>query len=328
MKATRLFPLLFCATIIACHTPQPKPPVSWCNQKPRAQFANLTEVATHRPWFKVYKVGNNVWAMVEPYNYQEVISYLITGTEKALLFDTGMGIDSISALVKELTSLPVVVLNSHTHYDHIGGNAEFDSILALNTPYTLHNAQFGWAHAVVKDEVAPTAFCSEKLPQADTANYHIRPFTISRFIPDGYKIQLGGRELEVLAVPGHAPDALALLDKQNGYLFTGDTFYEGPIYLFAEGTDVKAYGQSIAKLALLVPQLKQLYPAHNTPLAQPAQLVAVKKAFDDIMDGNVKGVDAATTAEYAFAKDAMFFAFKGFSFLVDGRQLEAASARK
>ncbi len=313
---------------MACNNPQTRQPDSWCNQKPRAQFANLKEVPTTRAWFKVYKVGDNVWAMVEPYNYQEVISYLIVGKEKALLFDTGMGLDTISALVKELTSLPVVVLNSHTHYDHIGGNAEFDSILALNTPYTIHNAQFGWAHPVVKDEVTPAAFCREKLPQVDTANYHIRPFNISRFIPDGYKIQLGGRELEVLAVPGHAPDAVALLDKQNGYLFTGDTFYEGPIYLFAEGTDVKAYGQSIAKLALLAPQLKQLYPAHNTPLAQPAQLVAVKKAFDDIMDGNVNGFDAAATAEYAFAKDAMFFAFRGFSFLIDGQQLEAASLKK
>jgi hypothetical protein len=46
------------------------------------------------PWFKVYPLGDSVYAIYEPYNWQEMISYLIIGSEKALLFDTGMGLDS------------------------------------------------------------------------------------------------------------------------------------------------------------------------------------------------------------------------------------------
>ncbi len=301
---------------------QTNQPVSWCSQKPRPQFSTLNEVHTSRPWFKVYSAGNNVYAIVEPYNYQEVISYLITGGEKALLFDTGMGLDSISSLVKELTSLPVIVLNSHTHYDHIGGNAEFNNILAMQTPYTVHNAQNGWAHEVVKDEVTPAAFCIDKLPHADTANYHIQPFKINRFITDGYNINLGGRQLEVIAVPGHAPDAIALFDKQNGYLFTGDTFYDGPIWLFAEGTDVQAYSKSIGKLASLAPRLKLLFPAHNTPVVQPGQLIKLQDAFAQITSGKIKGVEAASVAGYSFARSALLFNVEGFTFLVRKDQLE------
>jgi len=51
--------------------------------------------------------------------------------------------------------------------------------------------------------------------------------------PNTRRIDLGGRSLEVLHVPGHAPDAIALRDEAHGLLFTGDTFYEGPIYVFS-----------------------------------------------------------------------------------------------
>lgn len=115
----------------------------WCSHPPRPGLEKLKEVKTSRPWFKVYDVGNNVYAIDEPYNWEETIAYLIVGKKKALLFDTGMGLDTISLVVKELTKLPVVVLNSHTHPDHIGGNSEFSNVLAMNTAYTRVNAARG-----------------------------------------------------------------------------------------------------------------------------------------------------------------------------------------
>ena len=56
--------------------------------------------------------------------------------------------------------------------------------------------------------------------------------------------RLGDRLLEIIATPGHTPDAIALLDKQNGLLFTGDSFYVGPIWLFRPETDLDAYVES------------------------------------------------------------------------------------
>ncbi|MEN9701240.1 MAG: hypothetical protein RIR55_555, partial [Bacteroidota bacterium] len=89
-----------------------------CNNPLRASLNKLPEIKTKSKWFKVYRVGDNVLAIVEPYNFEEAISYLILGNNKALLFDTGIGVDSISLVVKQLTKLPILVINSHSHYDH------------------------------------------------------------------------------------------------------------------------------------------------------------------------------------------------------------------
>ena len=287
---------------------------NWCSQKLRAQFSTLDQVNISSDWFKVYDVGNNVYAIAEPYNFQEIISYLIIGTEKALLFDTGMGMGSIASVVKSLTDLPITVLNSHTHYDHIGGNYEFDNILASNLPYTIGRSQNGIDHSRVRHEVTPEAMCLDKLPQFDTASYHIKPFAITAPIEEGSIINLGDRKLEVIAVPGHTPDAIALLDRENGYLWTGDTFYEGPIWLFDPETDLKTYQQSIQKLANLSTELNKVYPAHNTPVAEPIRLMELVETFDQIITGQKKAKYEAGTEHVADA--AAHFEFEHFSFFI------------
>lgn len=290
---------------------------SWCSQPLRPALQALPEIPTQRPWFKVYSVGTGVYAIAEPYNFQEVISYLIIGSEKALLFDTGMGLDSISKVVKELTSLPVSVINSHTHYDHIGGNTEFEAILAVDTTYTKKYSMEGWSHEKVKHEVAEDAFCLEKLPNADTAGYSVKPYhdRIRRFIKAGEIIDLGNKRIEILAAPGHTPDGLALLDREAGYLWTGDTFYEATIWLFFDGTDLDTYEKSIAAFATLAPNLKKVFPAHNTPIADPQRLIELKDAFAQIRNGKKKGVEQ-TDSQHPEDTRALIFEFDRFSFLI------------
>lgn len=272
------------------------------------------QVSTQQAWFRVYEVGNDVYAIAEPYNFQEIISYLIIGSEKALLFDTGMGLSSISDVVKELTALPVTVLNSHTHYDHIGGNHEFDQVLAMNHPYTQNRADNGMPHAVVQHEVTTEALCLNQLPELDTAGYHIKPFGISEFIEDGSGIELGNRSLQVIAVPGHTPDAIALLDEAKGYLWTGDTFYEAPIWLFDEETDLQVYQQSITKLGKLAPELKTVFPAHNTPVASPERLRELVTAFDQVLSGEKQAANSGEGDQVS--DDALLFEFEHFSFMI------------
>ena len=85
------------------------------------------------------------------------------------------------------------------------------------------------------------------------------------------------------------------------YLWTGDTFYEGPIWLFAPETDLDAYEASIARLAGLVPDLTRLLPAHNTPVADPIRLIELRDAFSAVRDGTLEGTRSrpgAETVEY------------------------------
>ena len=85
------------------------------------RFSDLTPENLSDPWFAVYRLPGEVYALYEPHHFQDVISYLILGKERALLLDTGMGIGNIRAVAERLTKLPITVVNSHSHFDHVGG---------------------------------------------------------------------------------------------------------------------------------------------------------------------------------------------------------------
>ncbi len=307
---------------MACSTHKGGESKNWCNQPLRPEFSNFNEIKTQHPWFKVYAGGDGVFAIAEPYNFQEVISYLIIGTERNILFDTGMGMDRISEVVKQLSPLPVIVINSHTHYDHIGGNTEFETIYAVDTTYTRKFSAEGWPHDRVKQEVTREGFCFEKLPDLDTAAYFVKPYQdkIKKFIADGDTINLGNRTIEVWQVPGHTPDCVALLDRAAGYLWTGDMYYEATIWLFFDGTDLDAYETSIARFAALAPKLSSVFPAHNKPTALPSHLVDLQKAFGSIRSG-VKQPVRPNQSNHPEDQRAVMFEFEHFNFLVRKDQL-------
>ena len=94
----------------------------WCKPLPRPEYKSLERIKISVPWFEVYKAAPNTLAIYEPHQSEETIGYLILGQNKAVLFDTGMGISDLRATVQQLTKLPIIVLNSHTHDDHVGDN--------------------------------------------------------------------------------------------------------------------------------------------------------------------------------------------------------------
>jgi glyoxylase-like metal-dependent hydrolase (beta-lactamase superfamily II) len=255
----------------------------WCKPLPRPEYQALERVPVSDPWFEVYKVAPTTFAIYEPHQSEEVISYLILGHDKAVLFDTGMGISDIRKVVKELSTLPVIVLNSHTHDDHVGGNWQFDTIYSMDTDFSRQNAKGSTADA--QAEIAPGEVCGDLPKGFDAKSYRTKPWTITKYIHDGDKLDLGGRTLEVLAIPGHTPDAISLLDHTNGLLFTGDTYYPAPIWLYRPETDLDAYAKSIARLAALAPQVKIVIGAHNIPVAQPSVLPNLVAAFADLRAG-------------------------------------------
>jgi len=271
----------------------------WCRELPRPAYKKLTRVDIRSNWFEVYRIRPDVYAIYEPHQFEEVISYLIVGQRRALLFDTGMGIASIRDAVTQLTALPVTVLNSHTHFDHTGGNAEFSDILNEDTPFSRKNAE-GQSNIYSRDALAAERICGNLPAGVRAEAYAIRPWNVSRRVHDGDHVDLGGRDLEILFTPGHTPDSLSLLDGKNGLLFTGDTFYAGPIYLFTPETDFVAYARSVARLAELAPRLKLLLPAHNVPLAEPDSLVRLEAAVKNVQSGRAKFTVTEGHREYAF----------------------------
>ena len=299
MKTINVFFLAICMTS-SLVVQQPE----WCKGLPRPAYSKLERVSIANPWFEVYKIRPGVFAIYEPHQLEEVISYLIVGGDKALLFDTGMGISNIQAVVAGLTKLPVSVVNSHTHNDHVGDNWRFNEVYGMDTDFTRANARGSRNDA--QAELAPGEICGALPAGFDAKAYSTKPFHITRWLHDGDSIDLGGRTLRVISTPGHTPDSIALLDEKNGLLFTGDTFYAGPIYLYRPETDLDAYAASVRKLAGIA-HLQLLLPAHNVPIASPSELPKVVRAMQQVRRGEVKPIAKDGKQEYVF---------EGFSFLM------------
>jgi len=293
--------LLF-ALRVAAQTGVPE----WCRPLPRSEYKTIEPVKVSDPWFEVYKPAAGVFAIYEPHQAEETISYLIVGSQRALLFDTGMGISDIKKVVAELTKLPVIVLNSHTHNDHVGGNWEFDTIYGMDTEFTRENAR--GARVDAQAEITPDQICGSLPSGFDAENYATRPWKITRIVHDGDRFDLGGRTLELIATPGHTPDAVSLLDRVNGLLFTGDTYYPAPIWLFRPETDLDAYAASIRRLAGLAPQVRIVLGAHNIPVASPTVLTRLVPAFDAVRAGRVTPTPAPD--------GRAIYKVDGFSFLM------------
>jgi glyoxylase-like metal-dependent hydrolase (beta-lactamase superfamily II) len=305
-KMKRLSLLFLALFVLICVTsPLAAQQAEWCKNLPRPAYSKLERVPTADPWFELYRIRPGVFAIYEPHQLEEVISYLIVGGNRAVLFDTGMGISNIQAVVAGLTKLPVSVVNSHTHNDHVGDNWRFSDIYGMDTDFTRTNARGSKEDA--QAELAPDEICGALPAGFDAKAYATKPFHITHWLHDGDKIDLGGRTLQVIGTPGHTPDAIALLDEKNGLLFTGDSFYLGPIYLYRPETDLDAYVVSMQKLAALAPHLQLLLPSHNTPVADPGYLPKAVAAMRQVRRGEVKPVAKDGKHEYMF---------EGFSFLM------------
>ena len=128
--------------------------------------------------------------------------YLITGSEKALLVDSVNGYEDLNAIVRTLTDLPVIVVNTHGHGDHVLGNVYFDEAW-------LHPADF-WLYEA----------CAEHT-KAMLAEHGLR-FCPVKALQIGQILDLGGVQLEVVDLKGHTEGSIGLLDKEGRIIYTGD----------------------------------------------------------------------------------------------------------
>ncbi|MDH3533866.1 MAG: MBL fold metallo-hydrolase, partial [Gammaproteobacteria bacterium] len=280
---------------------------NWWDSLPRPEWSAYERIEQDQDWFEVYRVADDIFAIYEPGQFEEVISFLITGQERALLFDTGLGIGDMRRVVSQLTDLDVIVLNSHSHYDHIGGNYQFDTVYGRDTAYT--RARTRGSSPDVVAEFLQEGWVWKPLPAGFVkAEYRSRPFEIDRIIDEGDVIDLGGRRLEILSTPGHAPDATCLLDRENRMLFTGDTFYLAPLYAHLEGSNLNDYAETAARLAGLADEFDVVLTAHNVPVVEARYMTALGAAF--------AAIEAGTANDFTISDGYSEYHFDGFSVII------------
>lgn len=227
-------------------------------------------------WYTITRIAHDVYQISEPlgaieprFGGKTANSYLMIGREHAALIDSGLGIGDLRAEVENMTSLPCLVLNTHSHWDHIGANALFAET-AVHKLEAEQVAQEPNLAAIRKAMRKPAAQAA--LPPAfDPASYRIRTRPATRSLSDNDLVDLGGRELRVLHIPGHSVGHVAYLDPTNGLLFTGDTACLSPVYACFAGGDPAALLDSARRMAAL-PGVRTVCPGHDPVITEEGWL--------------------------------------------------------
>lgn len=269
-----------------------------------------TDWGSHFPrkdWFDVRELEPRVWLIAEP---GHVNSFLIEGDDLAVLVDTGLGVANIRSVVEGLSGKPVLVVNSHYHFDHSGGNQLFENVaihrageqlLAADPPDGLAAGYMAYVERLLDawkdykhaDDVYFHLLTAETilrpLPEEfDPSNYVIRPSRASRLLDDGEVLDLGGRALRVLHTPGHSPDCVCLFDERRGLLFGGDTINTGPIYAHLNESDLDQFSQSAARLTALASSVRRVFVCHFMRVENPPTLIKeIAEGFRRILAGDV-----------------------------------------
>ena len=225
-------------------------------------------------WFTIDKADKDTYIVSEYRHWEETHCYLLNGTERSLLIDTGLGICNISEVIKQLTGNPVIAIATHIHWDHIGGHKYYPDFYA-------HEAELEWLNGgfpLPLEKIKAYVVDRCNLPDGyDVNTYEIFQGTPTKVLHGGEIIDIGGRSIEVLHTPGHAPGHMCFWESERGSLYTGDLVYKGTLTAWFPSTDPCAYLQSLEKAAEL--PVNRVFPAHHSLNIQPELISRMRDAF-------------------------------------------------
>ncbi|WP_085899897.1 MBL fold metallo-hydrolase [Kiloniella majae] len=262
------------------------------------------ETIIHRPqivavdddWFDVQKVSNRLYTISEPRHYEHTVMNLLVGKQHAVLIDTGCGIGNLSRVVEQLTNLPVTVVNTHTHLDHLGSNHQFSDIIMFDHPNSRNVSQNGALKEDFVRELLDEKFVTPPWPRSfELASTTLPPFKVSRWIKHEDILELGDICLKVLHTPGEASDHICLLEQNDRILFTGDILLHGAVWSHLDGGDIEELSHSYELLMQYYDEIDFLMPSHNTSCLEKNLLPIALAGVKEILDGNVvprQGKDA------------------------------------
>lgn len=197
--------------------------------------------------------------------------YLIIGSERAVLIDTGTQVDSLYQLVKSITDKPFDVILTHFHGDHAGSANQFSDI---------------WIHP------ADIPLLSDNLTQGKTIIHELK---------EGQLFDLGDKQLFILHTPGHTPGSITVLDKKSRCCYTGDSFGSGEVWLQCQPIQpIKTFYQSCKKLQRMIRKqyINEIWCGHQfyanmwskgEPI-KPEYIQTMMNLADELMRGKYKNV--------------------------------------
>jgi len=234
----------------------------------------MPETSTQQP-LEAIKVSDSVYRIED----NGVRCLLFAGTRRALLVDAGFGgSGSLKAVVGSLTDKPVTLVLTHADPDHIGNHKEFSTV-------HMHPSE-------MPSFIKNTGAEEETNP-----------------LWEGDVVDLGGRKLEVILIPGHTPGSIALLDRENHILVAGDSISSGPVFMFGDERNIYAYIASMEKLLAISDAFDLIYPSHGPFPLQAVQVEKALTAAKKLLAGEL------TPQKPPFPIPAKMYMFDGAGFL-------------
>lgn len=183
----------------------------------------------------ITKLEANMWVMETS---DKTTMYLVEGTQKALLIDTGTKTAELDTIIRSITKKPLEVVITHAHYDHAGNINYFKEI---------------WMHP------------------ADTVLMNKNYKGKINFVKDGDVFDLGGTQIEVSCMPAHTPGSIVLLDRKAGNCYSGDAFGSNQVWLQLKPlSPIQTYVNSCIKMEKLMDSgITKIYCGHYPYVKKP-----------------------------------------------------------
>ena len=252
-------------------------------------------------YYEIEKISDSAYKIYEDY---QASMYLVCGSERACLIDTGYGGGDIWGVIRSITDLPVFVINTHGHIDHTMGNRLFETVY-------LNSADNAIYEEVIRDfpEIMKEAWVREKygdeVTEIDMGAVH---YPEAKEIKDGDVFDLGGVVLEVLQIPGHTPGSLALIDRKEKIVFTGDAIIEHCWMFLEHSLSKETYLAALKNAKEKLAGIEKIYNGHYA--YHPMDI--------GILDVMIKGVEDIIAGKEAEAKPFENDVGKGIEYFFDG----------
>lgn len=272
---------------------------------------------------EIVQIGDGVYQIRYYWLSQaDVYMYLIVGKDSALIIDTGYITTHAKQFARSVTSLPLIAVNTHGHFDHIGGNSQFDTVFISGTDrqLALINSKHDYlrkkvAHAmVIKPEIGDLLSDPSVKKEYEVFLSAVYPNNYSDLPEEGY-FDLGGRRVLFFSSPGHTQGSISLFDPVTGYLFCGDTVCEGKVLLgFEESTSVQTFLQTLYDMQTKCSawNVKSLYPGHHKTPVDPRIIEDYIHLCEEGLSSRLKSeyVDTGTCQGQCFSDFGVKIIFK------------------
>ncbi|MCQ2505764.1 MAG: MBL fold metallo-hydrolase [Lachnospiraceae bacterium] len=202
---------------------------------------------------EIIQIDEKTWRLEDGF----VRFFLLEGEEKAALIDSGVNCPNALDIAQSLTNKPIIPINTHGDGDHTSGTNSFTEICIHPDDYVGCNMQNKY------------------------------PATSMKPLKDGDIVDLGGRPLKIIHIPGHTRGSVAILDTLKRALYSGDSVQKGHIYMFGKHRCPEQFEESLTKLIALKDEYDCIYASHDEYMVSNDYAEKVRNAWVKVRNGEV-----------------------------------------